>query len=84
MFAMTEKEAWLEIARQMIEGSCGSVGICDAIKSIATVDMWYTMKTRLRMFSPQEGGWYWPVNKRRVTRTLPATACCFLAAMCDD
>ena len=26
----------------------------------------------------------WPKDASRVSRTLRATACCFLAAMCDD
>ena len=87
---MTEKETWLKIAAQFdAAGPCDAIGICHGIDTLAAAAeasyaLCNAMKVRLRLFSPHQGGWYWPCDKRRVNRTLRATACCFLAAMCDD
>ncbi|KKK52010.1 hypothetical protein LCGC14_3109250 [marine sediment metagenome] len=81
---MTEKEAWLEIARTYDgDGPC-QVGLCWSIRDIPSCAWRAAMRKRLRLFAPSRTAvWYWPINKSREARDLRATACCFLAAMCD-
>ncbi len=69
-------------------------GICDALLHLAneqsriSCDVERVMIVRLgEYFNPNgKNVWFeffWPDNHRRTSRTLRATACCFLAAMCD-
>ena len=94
---MTEKAAWLELAEMfdsveplpIFRGEyCAFpvVGICDAIlRQGLPLRQCSRMRQRLTSFQPKEWAiWYWPENITRTSRTLRATACCFLAAMCDD
>ena len=78
---MTEKEAWLEIADKCVETRDDAVFLCHE-----TMDG--QMRKRLEMFKPLTSCFVWwerrndsdpagEVNDQR------ATACCFLAAMCD-
>ena len=70
------------------------VGICQAtakLRSDFLIDWWMkdAMNARLaEHFNPNGKDpvfeFFWPENLRRTSRDLRATACCFLAAMCDD
>ena len=94
---MTEKAAWLELAEMFdsveplpifrgVYCDFPPVGICDAILCQGLPSrQGRRMRQRLTSFQPHEWAiWYWPENITRTSRTLRATACCFLAAMCDD
>ena len=79
---------------------CGGVGgpvsgICDALLQLAadqskiSWDMKLKMTRRLGEYFNPNGKdvsfeFFWPKNRLRTSRTLRATACGFLAAMCDD
>ena len=69
-------------------------GICDALLQLCSqrrkisLDGRRTMINRLgKYFNPNGKNpsfdFFWPNNRLRINRTLRATACCFLAAMCD-
>ena len=94
---MTEKEAWLEIA-EMFDSQeptwCpGVMGICWATVTLQHRGMIgyatkHEMINRLGEYFNPNGkdptrDFFWPQDTRGVNRTLRATACCFLAAMCD-
>ena len=84
---MTEKQAWLKFARDYDSTKhVKHIGLCRTIEdSGVSGDMGFAMRERLRWFRPYPHAvWYWPCNRTRLTSTLRATACCFLAAMCDD
>ncbi len=70
-------------------------GICDALGQLAwqqreiSRDERQEMIERLGEYFNPNGydpacDFFWPNDRRRTSRTLRATACCFLAAMCDD
>ena len=69
------------------------IGICSQTKTLVhrrsiTRYMQRRMIRRLdKYFNPNgfnpESQFFWLPNTNRPTRTLRATACCFLAAMCD-
>ena len=82
---MTEKEAWLKIARTHEGiGPC-RVGLCWSIRGLPGCNCRAAMRKRLRLLAPtRDAVWFWPINNSRKTRDLRATACCFLAAMCND
>ena len=71
-----------------------TVGICDAGKRLCYqqcvihADLNRKMMTRLgKYFNPNgkdvQWEYFWADDTQRPTRDLRATACCFLAAMCD-
>ncbi len=88
---MTEKEAWLELAHEYETNSTPSsvaerhiTGLCLRINAFRSAPR-VAMREHLSLFAPYRGAvWYWAAcdNSKR-TRDLRATACCFLAAMCD-
>lgn len=96
---MTEKEAWLELAKiyepgKPVPGSDWFVryGICHGIEYLqggldnVSGEMASDMRQRLEIFRPldpdtETGGYYWGDRGSRQPR---ATACGFLAAMCND
>ncbi len=70
-------------------------GICDALSQLSDQQSKISFAKKRRMirrlgesFNPNGyDPWcdfFWPNNYLRINRTLRATACCFLAAMCDD
>ena len=84
---MTESEEWLEIAAGFDNGMRPlTIGICAALAGGATSwKVFVKMRERLRLFAPHQNAiWYWPQDTERSSRTLRATACCFLATMADD
>lgn len=82
---MTEKEAWLELARTYEGTGHCELGLCWSIREMLRCNCRVAMRKRLRLFAPgRSAAWFWPINKSRESRDLRATACGFLAAMCDD
>ena len=89
---MTEKEAWLELANGIEthkEPYHTHTGLCYRISAqldgrISKVQQ-TVMQRRLKIFEPSPGAvwWWWPRENTPETRTLRATACCFLAAMAE-
>ena len=96
---MTEKEAWLKIARMFTSGNLPLVidarrtfrvdGICRGtlyLRKRGFIDRQREMEMDHHLewrFRPPDtpGGYYWPRNQDHHGER--ATACCFLAAMCD-
>ena len=90
---MTEKEAWLELAKTYEPGSEIPTawfvphGICHGVEYIVymnpVLDM-EAMKERLQIFSPNhddDGDYYWGDGGWREERAM---ACGLLAEMCND
>ena len=83
---MTEKEAWLKIGDEYETLSNPTIGLCVRIRAFPTRmnPLKAAMRNRLFLFAPHPGDvWYWNADNRKQTRAFRATACCFLAAMCD-
>ena len=94
---MTEKEAWLELAEMFGSGSrLPSIypdistyrvrGICDGIDYLedrGKIPNVLMLPMEKRLYESFDNGciYFWGRNGARKPR---ATACCFLAAMCDD
>ena len=100
---MTEREAWLELAKMFASGEptwrwgCWGgyvIGICQGFTvqlDDGRITSWQAeqMMSRLDEYFNPNGkdptfDFFWPDNIRRTSRTLRATACCFLAAMAEE
>ncbi len=87
-----ESEAWLKIARKCVRIRNEAVFLCEETKAVEPPALSSQMCCRLKLFRPTK--WCGPHNlwwkselpgiTRKDANDQRATACCFLAAMCDD
>ena len=87
---MTEKEAWLELAKKACTSGNGMFFLCTETKDLAPNGLCDQMLYRLELFNPRHdtGRVWWNFTEDNETPTeldnQRATACCFLAAMAEE